>query len=135
MYPQTRYVAITININTPCKLYSAGHPQAEHFTNHGSMARTQWAIDGPDGTVFELDGHKFGSSDDGAPMMCNLVCRNMGRHLHIDYCRTTAGNACNQAETNHIAERMVPNPDQAKDWITHNLYWRRLGGIPCFTRR
>ena len=27
----------------------------------------------------------------------------------------------------HIKERLVPNPDQAKDWITHELYWRRMG--------
>ncbi|KAN0128699.1 hypothetical protein V8E53_013518 [Lactarius tabidus] len=25
----------------------------------------------------------------------------------------------------HIDERMVPNPDQDKDWITHGLHWRR----------
>jgi hypothetical protein len=93
------------------------------------MARTQWAIDGPDGTAFEVEGHKFGSSDDGAPMMCNLVCKSMGRHLHIDYCRTTAGDACNQPETQHIAERMAPNPEKSKDWVTHGLNWRRLGEI------
>ena len=91
------------------------------------MARTQWAVDGPDGTVFELDGHKFGSNDEGAPMMCNLVCRNMGRHLHIDYCRTAPGDQCNEPETKHICEKMAPNPDKPKDWITHNLFWRRLG--------
>ena len=27
----------------------------------------------------------------------------------------------------YIKERLVPNPDQAKDWITHELYWRRMG--------
>lgn len=104
-----------------------GHPQAEHETRHGSMSKTQWAIDGPDGRAFELDGHKFGSGDDGAPMLCNLFCKNMGRHLHIDYCRTANGDPCNQAETLHIKDRMQPNPETQKDWVTHNLYWRRLG--------
>ena len=46
-----------------------GHTQPEHETSHGSMSKTQWAIDGPDGTVLEVDGRKFASNDDGAPML------------------------------------------------------------------
>ena len=88
------------------------------------MSRTRWVIDGPDGTSLELEGHKFSSNDDGAPMLCNLVCTSMGRHVHIDYCR---GDPCDNPETHHINERMVPNPDQPKDWITHGLHWRRMG--------
>jgi len=88
------------------------------------MSRTRWAIDGPDGTSLELEGRKFSSNDDGAPMLCNLVCTSMGRHVHIDYCR---GDPCDNTETEHIHERMVPNPDQPKDWITHGLHWRRMG--------
>ena len=45
-----------------------GHTQNEHETSHGSMSRTKWAVDGPDGTI-EVNGRKFGSSDDGAPML------------------------------------------------------------------
>ncbi|KAI0297435.1 hypothetical protein BC826DRAFT_166673 [Russula brevipes] len=101
-----------------------GHPQQEHETRHGSMSRTRWAIDGPDGTSLELEGRKFSSNDDGAPMLCNLVCTSMGRHVHIDYCR---GDPCDNPETQHINERMVPNPDEPKDWITHGLHWRRMG--------
>ncbi|KAF8491332.1 hypothetical protein F5888DRAFT_1057818 [Russula emetica] len=101
-----------------------GHPQQEHETRHGSMSRTRWAIDGPDGTSLELEGRRFSSNDDGAPMLCNLVCTSMGRHVHIDYCR---GDPCDNPETQHIDERMVPNPEQPKDWITHGLHWRRMG--------
>ena len=32
----------------------------------------------------------------------------------------------------YIKERLVPNPDQAKDWITHELYWRRMGEFTTF---
>jgi hypothetical protein len=103
-----------------------GHPQQEHETRHGSMSRTRWAIDGPDGTSVELEGRKFSSNDDGAPMLCNLVCKSMGRHVHIDYCR---GDPCDNPEAQHINERMVPNPDQEKDWITHGLHWRRMGTL------
>ncbi|KAI9460718.1 hypothetical protein F5148DRAFT_1377366 [Russula earlei] len=101
-----------------------GHPQQEHETRHGSMSRTRWAIDGPDGTSLELEGRKFSSNDDGAPMLCNLVCTSMERHVHIDYCR---GCPCDNPELQHINERMVPNPDMPKDWITHGLHWRRMG--------
>ncbi|KAF8488922.1 hypothetical protein F5888DRAFT_1622603, partial [Russula emetica] len=104
-----------------------GHPQQEHETRHGSMSRTRWAIDGPYGTNLELEGRRFLSNDDGAPMLCNLVCTSMGRHVHIDYCR---GDPCDNPETQHINERMVPNPEQPKDWITHGLHWRRMDPYP-----
>ena len=99
----------------------------EHSTNHGSMSRTRWAIEGSEESMFELDGHKFGSADDGAPMMCNVVCKNMGRHPHIDYCRAACEEECNGPEVRHIAWRMDPEPSRFKDWITHNLFWKRSG--------
>lgn len=37
------------------------------------MSAAKWMVDSPDDTV-ELDGHKFGSGDNGGPMLCNLVC-------------------------------------------------------------
>jgi hypothetical protein len=103
---------------------SSGHTQQEHETHHGSMSRTRWAVDGPDGSFIELGGRKFSSNDDGAPMLCNLVCTSIGRHVHIDDCR---GDHPHNSEVLHINERIVPNPDQAKDWITHGLHWRRMG--------
>jgi hypothetical protein len=109
---------------------SLGHYQQEHETNHGSMSRTRWAIDDPEGNSVELDGHKFSPNDGGAPMLCNLACTSMGRHVHIDSCH---GEPHDNPEVVHINERLVPNPDQAKDWITHNLYWRRMGEfVPRF---
>ncbi|KAL5492779.1 hypothetical protein ACEPAI_4226 [Sanghuangporus weigelae] len=107
------------------------HPQPEHSTNHGSMSRTRWVVDG---SSLELDGHKFGSNDDGAPMLCNLVCSAMGRHAHIDYCRASDPNSCNAPEVDHIRTRIDPNPDRPKDWISHGLYWRRLGFRDPYSR-
>ena len=46
--------------------------------------------------------------------------------MHIDYCR---GEPHDNPELLHINERMVPNPDQEKDWITHGLHWRRSGEL------
>lgn len=111
-----------------------GHTQQEHATSHGSMTQTRWAIDGPDDTGLELEGRKFSSNDEGAPMMCNLVCSSMGRHVHIDYCRAGANASCDGAEVQHINARMVPDPDRRKDAITHSLHWRRLGFKDPYTR-
>ncbi|KAH9026661.1 hypothetical protein EDB84DRAFT_1589144 [Lactarius hengduanensis] len=103
-----------------------GHTQQEHETSHGSMTETRWAVDGPDDAALELGGHKFSSNDEGAPMMCNLVCSSMGRHIHIDYCRADANDGpCDAAEAQHINDRIVPEPDKPKDAVTHSLYWQR----------
>ncbi|KAH9030797.1 hypothetical protein EDB85DRAFT_1403662 [Lactarius pseudohatsudake] len=111
-----------------------GHSQKEHRTGHGSMAQTRWAVDGPDGVSLELGGRKFSSDDEGAPMMCNLVCSSMDRHVHIDYCCAGANGFCDGAEVQHIDGSMVPNPERRKDAITHSLYWRRMGFKDPYTR-
>jgi len=67
-------------------------------------------------------------------MMCNLVCSSMGRHVHIDYCRTEENTPCKGAELQHIKTQMVPNPHEPKDAVTHSLYWRRLGFKDPYTR-
>jgi hypothetical protein len=99
------------------------------------MTQTRWAVDGPDGTAVELGGRRFSSNDEGAPMMCNLVCSSMDRHVHIDYCRREEGGPCDGAEVQHIDTRMIPNPDKPKDAITHGLYWRRMGECIPFQSR
>lgn len=111
-----------------------GHTQQEHETSHGSMTQTRWAVDGPDGTSLELGGRKFSSGDEGAPMMCNLVCSSMGRHIHITNCRAADGGPCYGADVQHIHERLTPDPDKPKDAITHGLYWRRMGFKDPYTR-
>ena len=62
-------------------------------------------------------------------MMCNLVCMSMGRHVHLDYCRAEEGGRCDGAEVQHMNERITPNPNKAKDAITHSLHWRRMGTL------
>jgi hypothetical protein len=114
------------NCNYFCTL-PLGHQQPEHETSHGSMTQTRWAVDGPDGTSLELGGRKYSSNDEGAPMMCNLVCSSLGRHVHVDYCRAGVDGTCDGAEVQHLSGRVFPNPDRPKDWITHGLYWRRTG--------
>jgi hypothetical protein len=93
------------------------------------MIQTRWTVDGPDGIDVELGGRKFSSNDDGGPMMCNLVCSSLGRHVHIDYCRSEGSAGCSADELQHIRARTIPDPDKPKDAITHNLYWRRMGQL------
>ncbi|KAH8977864.1 hypothetical protein EDB86DRAFT_3157238 [Lactarius hatsudake] len=100
-----------------------GHPQQEHETSHGSMSQTRWVVDDPNGAGLEIEGHKFSSNDDGGPMLCNLVCKSMERHVHVDICR---GFDSHNDETKHIDKKIAPYPDRPKDWITHGLHWRRM---------
>ena len=104
------------------------HPQREHETRHGSMSRTRWTMDGPDDVPLEIEGRRFSTNDEGAPMMCNLVCSAMGRHVHIDYCRANDGAVCkDNEELQHLTKKMQPKPDRAKDVLTHSLFWKRSG--------
>lgn len=98
------------------------------------MTQTRWAIDGPDGTSLELGDRKFSSNDEGAPMMCNLVCSSLGRHVHIDYCHSGEGRTCRDAEVQHLGTRITPDANRPKDSITHSLSWRRMG-TPYFLFR
>jgi len=93
------------------------------------MSRTRWTVDGPDDlAVLEIEGKKFSTNDEGAPMMCNLLCQSLGRHVHIDYCRSTNEVVCvGHDEIQHIHKRLLPDPDRPKDYVTHNLFWKRSG--------
>jgi len=94
------------------------------------MSSTRWAVQGPDGATVEINGRKFSANDSGAPMMCNTVCLSLGRHIHIDYCRSNSGDGvpnCENADVEHLPTAMLPEPDRAKDAITHSLFWRRNG--------
>ncbi|KIO11052.1 hypothetical protein M404DRAFT_830790 [Pisolithus tinctorius Marx 270] len=93
------------------------------------MTRTRWTVDGPDdAAVLEIEGRRFSTNNEGVPTMCNLVCRTMGGHAHIDYCRSDEEAACmGNDEVQHIMKRLRPNPDRPKDYVTHNLLWKRTG--------
>ena len=93
------------------------------------MTQTCWAVEGTDETSLELGGRRFSSNDDGGPMMCNLVCSSMGRHVHIDYCRTEESTPCEGPEIQHLDTRIIPDPEKPKDAVTHSLYWRRMGTL------
>lgn len=91
------------------------------------MEQTTWALDGDADAVREIQGRKFSAGDSGAPMLCSMVCKELGRHAHIAYCRSARASDCTHREVQHIAKRMGPEPNKPKDWITHALYWARSG--------
>jgi len=55
----------------------------------------------------------------------------MGRHVHVGLCR---GPDSHNSETQHIAKRIAPDPDEDKDWITHALHWSRMGFKDPYSR-
>jgi len=85
------------------------HRQQEHDTRHGSMEQTTWFLE-EEKEGIEVGGHKYGSGESGAPMLCSSVCKSMGRYVHIEHIATTRRNGI-----------------KAMDWVTHNLYWRKSG--------
>ncbi|KIM22918.1 hypothetical protein M408DRAFT_277567 [Serendipita vermifera MAFF 305830] len=101
-----------------------GHVQPEHSTNHGSMALTEWFVEGDDDTNIEVQGHKYATGDSGASMYCSLVCEALGRHVHVDSCRPNEDGSCIGAELQHVQR---PPGEESKDWITHRLFWARSG--------
>ena len=58
-----------------------------------------------------------------------MVCRNVGRHIHIEFCRsaTEEQDACKGAGLLHVHSEIAPNPERPKDFVSHSLYWARLG--------
>ena len=92
------------------------------------MSNVRWCIDAPDEEGLEVQGRRFSTNDGGAPMMCNVVCRALGRHVHIDYCRAKTPAECGgNNEVQHITKKLRPGPDRPKDFLTHNLFWKRSG--------
>jgi len=90
------------------------------------MEQTKWFLEAEKEGV-EVGGHKYGSGDSGAPMLCSLVCQSMGRHVHIADCVAGEHGQCvGGAEVEHIAT--TGNAVRgAMDWVTHNLYWKKSG--------
>jgi hypothetical protein len=111
-----------------------GHPQKLHSANHGSMVETQWIVEAQKGASgkpidsgYILEAHKYGSGDDGSPMLCQFMCTKQGRHAHVDFCLDPQNHTSPACE--HIPSRMHPEPDRPKDWISHATYWERTGKL------
>ena len=103
-----------------------GHSQREHSTSHGSMSNTAWLIHGDNEDTVEVEGRKYAAGDSGAPMLCSLVCKSLGRHIHVGTCRSVDGDgACGGGSG--IQHMDHPNRDTKEDWISHRVFWERNG--------
>lgn len=86
------------------------------------MSHTEWVIEGDDDATLELEGRKYASGDSGAPMLCSMLCKTLGRHVHVDHCRPDDDGNCVGEGIQHI-----DRPNSHFDWITHRLFWARSG--------
>lgn len=91
------------------------------------MENTVWAVEGQPDAVVEVNNRRYAAQDGGAPQLCSSLCRNQGRHVHVAFCQTEKGQDCQGAEHEHIQQRMVPDPDREKDWVSHRAFWARSG--------
>ncbi|KAG8935125.1 hypothetical protein FRC02_008587 [Tulasnella sp. 418] len=96
------------------------------------MENTRWVVE--NSNTVEVLGRRFAGQDGGGPQLCNMVCSQLGRHAHIDYCRTDPNQSCQGQEWEHSHEQVSPEPDKPKDWISHKLYWARLGFKDPYSR-
>ncbi|PKY47221.1 hypothetical protein RhiirA4_462349, partial [Rhizophagus irregularis] len=114
-----------------CEYYCTlpyGHVQQTHDTRHGNITRIEFSGK-------EYAGHILKVGDQGAFVPCNLA--SLGRHRHIDYCRNEENcKLGNQGQDiQHINEKVQPNPEKPKDFISHKLFWERTGFKDPYTVR
>ena len=89
------------------------------------MSNTVWFVHGDDDDTVEVEGRKFAAGDSGAPMLCNMVCKSLRRHIHVDSCRADDDGVCGGGPgVQHIDE---PNSPEQQDLISHRLFWDRSG--------
>ncbi|KIO18759.1 hypothetical protein M407DRAFT_31571 [Tulasnella calospora MUT 4182] len=117
----------------PEQLICASHAQIEHDTAHGSMQKTVWAIEESGDSTINTEIHRFRAKESGVSQLCSMYCRPFGRHAHIDFCRNDPG-YCQEAESEHSRERILPDADFPKDWISHRLFWVRTGFKDPYSR-
>ena len=89
------------------------------------MSNTVWFVHGDDDGTVEVEGRKYAAGDSGAPMLCNMVCKSLRRHIHVDSCRADDDGVCGGGPgVQHIDE---PNSPEKQDLISHRLFWDRSG--------
>ncbi|KAJ3110211.1 hypothetical protein HDU96_006820 [Phlyctochytrium bullatum] len=77
---------------------------------------------------FEFGTHKFNRNDSGKCFLCQLHCKELKRHTHIDWCRhPDQPHLCKRDGCRHINEKLMPDPNRPKDFVTHETLWKRTG--------
>ncbi|CAG8707200.1 8001_t:CDS:10 [Funneliformis caledonium] len=84
----------------------------KHNTTHGNMIRTEFTSENKE---LKYAGY-FGVQ--GEDVLCNLFCKDLGRHRHISYCQSQ--DICQGQDIQHINEQVQPNP--SKPFLTNYPY-------------
>jgi len=96
------------------------------------MSNTVWFVHGDDDGTVEVEGRKYAAGDSGAPMLCNMVCKSLRRHIHVDSCRADDDGVCGGGPgVQHIDDTTSP---EKQDLISHRLFWDRSGRRHFSTR-
>ncbi|KAF8317563.1 hypothetical protein DL93DRAFT_2095570 [Clavulina sp. PMI_390] len=101
-----------------------GHAK-EHSTSHGVAAQTHWSFAG-DATI-GANQRRIRTDTFNSPYLCSTICKELGHHAHISYCRASDSHRCVDEGMEHINSNVNPEPHRAKDWITHKTFWSRSG--------
>ena len=88
------------------------------------MEKSAWVIEGDDDTTLDLEGRTYARGDSGAPLLCSMVCKAMGRHVHVSRCLAESALECKEEGIQHI-QRKEAKVEQ--DWVSHRLFWARSG--------
>jgi hypothetical protein len=90
------------------------------------MDQTKWLIEGDDSAYFEMKGIKYATGDSGAPMLCSMLCKTQGRHVHVSACRAESPASCQEDGVEHINEQCL---SKEFDWVSHKKFWERSGTL------
>ena len=76
--------------------------------------------------MVEVEDRKYDAGNSGGPMLCSLLCKSFGRHIHVDRCRSVSGDwACGGGPgVQHING---PDSNEKEDLISHRVFWGRSG--------
>ncbi len=68
------------------------------------------------------------------PLM--VQTKKVSRWEDDGYCRAKTPAECRlNNEVEHITKKLQPEPDRPKDFLTHNLFWKRSGKLNFDTHR
>ena len=90
------------------------------------MSNAVWFVHGERDNTVEVEGRKYAPGDSGAPMLCSLVCKSLGRHIHVDKCRSANGDRACSGEPG-IQHINGPDRREKEDLISHRVFWGRSG--------
>ena len=90
------------------------------------MSNAVWFVHGERDNTVEVEGRGYAPGDSGAPMLCSHVCKSLGRHLHVDKCRSANGDRACSGEPG-ILHINGPDIHAKEDLISHRVFWGRSG--------